>query len=99
VLWHSLLNYPSTVPCVLSLDKFSLTVIPELDIESFVKLDKSIDAVIELVKAVFHTGEPFPHFFHNQRVTCISDSMPRATVVRRESTVLFAGRRAMDDPT
>ena len=34
---------------------------PELDIECFVKLHKSIDVVVNLLKAVFHAGEPFLH--------------------------------------
>jgi hypothetical protein len=42
---------------------------PELDIECFVKLHKSIDVVIDLIKAVFHAGESFPHLFHNLYVT------------------------------
>ena len=41
---------------------------PELDIECFVKFYKSIDVVIDLIKAVFHVGESFPQLFYNLHV-------------------------------
>ena len=37
-------------------------------IECLVKLHKSIDVVVDLVKAAFHAGEPIPHLFYNCRV-------------------------------
>jgi len=49
---------------------------PELDIERLVKLHKSIDVVIDLVKAAFHVykaafhlGKAVPHRPYNRRVT------------------------------
>ncbi|OGQ50766.1 MAG: hypothetical protein A2W66_04995 [Deltaproteobacteria bacterium RIFCSPLOWO2_02_56_12] len=49
---------------------------PELDIERLVKLHKSIDVVIDLVKAAFHVykaafhlGKTVPHRPYNRRVT------------------------------
>lgn len=39
---------------------------PELDIECLVKLHKSIDVVVNLLKAVFHAGEPFLHILYNR---------------------------------
>ena len=38
---------------------------PELNIERFVKLHKSIDVVVNLLKAIFHAGEPFLHILYN----------------------------------
>ncbi len=39
---------------------------PELDIECLVKFHKSIDVVVNLLKAVFHAGEPFLHILYNR---------------------------------
>lgn len=39
---------------------------PELDIECLVKLYKSIDVVVNLLKAVFYAGEPFLHILYNR---------------------------------
>ena len=39
---------------------------PELDIERLAKLHKSIDVVVNLVKAVFHAGEPFLQVLYNR---------------------------------
>ena len=41
---------------------------PELDIECLVKLHKSIDVVVDLVKAAFHAGEPVPHLFYDRHI-------------------------------
>jgi len=46
---------------------------PELDIERLVKLHKSIDVVIDLVKAAFHLGKTVPHQPYNRRVTRLCD--------------------------
>ena len=46
----------------------------KLDIECFVKLHKSIDVVVNLLKAVFHTGESFLHILYNRNnrsVVCL----------------------------
>ena len=49
---------------------------PKLDIECFVKLHKSIDVVVDLVKAAFHVckpafhlGKAVPHRPYDRRVT------------------------------
>ena len=42
---------------------------PKLDIEGFVKFHKSIDVVIDLVKAAFHAGKSFLHILDNRNDT------------------------------
>jgi len=50
---------------------------PELYIQCLVKLHKSIDLVVNLLKAVFHTGESFLHILYNRNnrsVVCLERS-------------------------
>lgn len=72
---------------------------PELDIQCLVKLHKSIDVVVNLLKAFSIRANPSCISFIIVIIVVSfawSDLMPRSTAVRRDSIVFLAGRRAMD---